>query len=87
MLINFVTGLHPGDRWCLCALRWREAWRSNKAPPVDPEATSLGALNPAFEPINKLDLMNSCSISSWDEQLFMFKPETCYPFDDDWVMK
>jgi len=80
-------GLRPGDRWCLNVRRWREAWRSNKAPPVDPEATSLGALDPAFEPINKLDLMNSCGISSWDEQLSMFKPETCYPFDDDWVMK
>ena len=20
-------GLRPGDCWCLCALRWREAWR------------------------------------------------------------
>jgi hypothetical protein len=22
-------GLKPGDRWCLCALRWREAYEEN----------------------------------------------------------
>lgn len=27
-------GLKPGDRWCLCALRWREASESGVAPPV-----------------------------------------------------
>lgn len=27
-------GLKPGDRWCLCALRWREAYDAGKAPPV-----------------------------------------------------
>lgn len=27
-------GLKPGDRWCLCALRWREAYAANLAPPV-----------------------------------------------------
>lgn len=70
-------GLHPGDRWCLCALRWREAWNVNKAPTVDPEATYIRALEPAFEPINKLDLMNSCSRSNWDEQLSKFKPGMC----------
>jgi uncharacterized protein len=21
-------GLKPGDRWCLCALRWNEAWEA-----------------------------------------------------------
>ena len=31
-------GLKPGDRWCLCALRWKEAWEKNKAPPVVLEA-------------------------------------------------
>ncbi|KAI9003035.1 hypothetical protein DFJ74DRAFT_713944 [Hyaloraphidium curvatum] len=33
-------GLKPGDRWCLCALRWREAEHAGKAPPVVPEATN-----------------------------------------------
>ncbi|MGH7851420.1 MAG: DUF2237 family protein [Thermodesulfobacteriota bacterium] len=27
-------GLKPGDRWCLCALRWKEAYDSGFAPPV-----------------------------------------------------
>ena len=27
-------GLKPGDRWCLCAMRWVEAKKSGKAPRV-----------------------------------------------------
>ena len=27
-------GLRPGDRWCLCALRWREAFEAGAAPQV-----------------------------------------------------
>jgi uncharacterized protein len=27
-------GLKAGDRWCLCALRWREALEAGVAPPV-----------------------------------------------------
>lgn len=27
-------GLKPGDKWCLCALRWREAYLAGVAPPV-----------------------------------------------------
>lgn len=33
------AGLKPGDRWCLCALRWLEAAESGVAPPVVLEAT------------------------------------------------
>ena len=29
-------GLKPGDQWCLCAGRWREALDAGMAPPVDP---------------------------------------------------
>ncbi len=32
-------GLRPGDRWCLCAARWREALEAGVAPPVDLAAT------------------------------------------------
>ena len=32
-------GLRPGDHWCLCALRWREALEAGVAPPVDLAAT------------------------------------------------
>jgi uncharacterized protein len=38
------VGLKSGDRWCLCALRWREAHEAGKAPPVDLEATHASAL-------------------------------------------
>jgi uncharacterized protein (DUF2237 family) len=27
-------GLEPGDRWCLCAARWREALEAGRAPRV-----------------------------------------------------
>lgn len=37
-------GLKPGDRWCLCATRWLEAYAAGKAPKVDLEATHLNAL-------------------------------------------
>ena len=37
-------GLKPGDKWCLCALRWREAYLADKAPPVVLESTNRKAL-------------------------------------------
>lgn len=37
-------GLHPGDRWCLCVERWKEALEAGCAPPVDLEATHMAAL-------------------------------------------
>jgi len=40
---NF-PGLGPGDRWCLCALRWREAFDQGVAPKVVLEATHEKAL-------------------------------------------
>jgi uncharacterized protein len=27
-------GVEPGDRWCLCAARWREAFEAGRAPRV-----------------------------------------------------
>lgn len=38
------AGLRPGDRWCLCALRWREAWEAGVPPPVVLAATHMAAL-------------------------------------------
>jgi len=32
-------GLKPGDRWCLCAARWQEAFESGMAPDVFLEST------------------------------------------------
>ncbi|OIP82008.1 MAG: hypothetical protein AUK44_08725 [Porphyromonadaceae bacterium CG2_30_38_12] len=37
-------GLKPGDKWCLCALRWKEAFEAGCAPKVYLEATSEKAL-------------------------------------------
>ena len=37
-------GLRAGDRWCLCAARWREALAEGVAPPVILAATHEAAL-------------------------------------------
>jgi uncharacterized protein (DUF2237 family) len=37
-------GLKPGDRWCLCAPRWQEAFAAGRAPRVALRATHEGAL-------------------------------------------
>ena len=37
-------GLKENDRWCLCALRWKEAYEAGYAPPVVLEATHEKAL-------------------------------------------
>jgi uncharacterized protein (DUF2237 family) len=37
-------GLKPGDKWCLCALRWKEALDAGMAPPVVLTATHEYAL-------------------------------------------
>ena len=40
---NF-PGLNAGDRWCLCAARWREAFLAGKAPQVVLNATNEATL-------------------------------------------
>ena len=37
-------GLKPGDRWCLCAARWKEAYDAGMAPPVVLEASHMSSL-------------------------------------------
>jgi len=37
-------GLKAGDRWCLCAPRWQEAFEAGQAPRVALRATHEGAL-------------------------------------------
>jgi uncharacterized protein (DUF2237 family) len=37
-------GLKAGDRWCLCAPRWQEAFEAGQAPRVVLRATHQGAL-------------------------------------------
>jgi uncharacterized protein (DUF2237 family) len=38
------SGLRPGDQWCLCAARWKEALGAGVAPPVVLAATHEAAL-------------------------------------------
>jgi uncharacterized protein len=38
------AGLKPGDRWCLCAARWQEAFLAESAPRVFLHATEITAL-------------------------------------------
>ncbi len=37
-------GVKPGDRWCLCAIRWKEAYDKGMAPPVFLESTHIDTL-------------------------------------------
>ena len=45
-------GLQPGDRWCVCALRWKEALTAGCAPPVILESSHQRALD--FVPLEWL---------------------------------
>ena len=38
-------GLKPGDRWCLCALRWKEAFEAGYAPRVVLTSTDEAVVN------------------------------------------
>jgi uncharacterized protein (DUF2237 family) len=52
-------GLKPGDRWCLCAARWKEALDAGCAPPIFLASTHERALDYAsFEELgaHALDL-------------------------------
>lgn len=40
---NF-PGLSAGDQWCLCAIRWKEAYEAGVAPLVKLESTNVAAL-------------------------------------------
>lgn len=37
-------GLKPGDHWCVCAPRWKQAYEDGMPPPVRLEATEDTAL-------------------------------------------
>lgn len=50
-------GLRAGQRWCLCAARWVEAWRAGKAPKV-----SLNSTNQAALEVVPLDLLKQHAI-------------------------
>ena len=52
-------GLKPGDRWCVCALRWKEAFENGFAPKVLLEATHEKSLE--YIKIEDLISMSSAS--------------------------
>jgi uncharacterized protein (DUF2237 family) len=37
-------GLKAGDRWCLCVLRWKEAFEAGVAPKIVLESTHISTL-------------------------------------------
>ena len=37
-------GLKPGDKWCLCASRWQQAYDAGMAPKVDLAATHMSSV-------------------------------------------
>lgn len=37
-------GLQPGDQWCVCVERWKEAFEAGVAPPVVLAATHISTL-------------------------------------------
>jgi len=55
---NF-PGLKPGDRWCLCASRWKEAYDDGVAPPVVLEATHEAALK-----VVPLEQLKECALDA-----------------------
>jgi len=66
-------GLREGDRWCLCASRWQEAFEVGKAPPVIPEATHEAAparptAHAAAWRIDDLSGINLASVGRFIEQ-------------------
>ncbi len=51
-------GLKPGDRWCLCAARWKEAFDAGVAPPV-----ILSATHPRALEVVSLDELKKCALT------------------------
>jgi uncharacterized protein len=48
----YFQGLKPGDKWCLCALRWQEAIEAGVAPPIFLASTHVKMLE--FVPLETL---------------------------------
>ena len=50
-------GLEPGDRWCVCVARWREAFEAGVPPPVVLTATHEETLA-----VVTLDALKRCAV-------------------------
>ena len=57
-------GLKPGDKWCVCALRWKEAFDAGCAPEVILEATHEKSL----DYVNLDDLISMSSDTKYKER-------------------
>lgn len=57
-------GLKDGDRWCLCAMRWKEAFEAGKACPVYLESTHASALEYV-----SLENLRSVALDATDDSL------------------
>ena len=56
---NFL-GVSTGDRWCLCAKRWKQSYFANKAPKLILESTNILTLSvKEFKLIKKFYLENT----------------------------
>ena len=62
-MYNF-PGLKPGDKWCVCALRWKEAFDAGCAPEVILEATHEKSL----DYLNLHDLISMSSDTKYKER-------------------
>ena len=62
-MYNF-PGLKPGDKWCVCALRWKEAFDAGCAPEVILEATHEKSL----DYVNLNDLISMSSDTKYKER-------------------
>lgn len=56
-------GLKDGDKWCLCALRWKQAHEAGKAPLIDLNATNRKTLDYIDEGILKNYEMKDICVS------------------------
>ena len=62
-MYNF-PGLKPGNKWCVCALRWKEAFDAGCAPEVILEATHEKSL----DYVNLDDLISMSSDTKYKER-------------------
>ena len=61
--VRGFPGLKPGDRWCLCVLRWLEAYQNKAAPLLDLDATSQNVLKYAdISLFKKYDYKNKIGV-------------------------
>lgn len=61
---DWFPGLKPGNRWCLCVFRWRQAYTDGHAPEVVLESTHSYTLNflNSSQPLLGLDDLRKYSV-------------------------